>query len=99
MSLDGFSMLLPIAQWDRDDFQFRGPVTAVKQVPDVLGQDAHLVTVVVVRGSGGAPDQELEILITSRAWMGEESPQVGQQIEGQMWLQGYLWNAKPQRLP
>jgi hypothetical protein len=99
MSLDGFSMLLPIAQWDRDDFQFRGPVTAVKQVPDVLGQDAHLVTVVVVRGAGGAPDQELEILITSRAWTGEEPPRVGQQVEGQMWLQGYLWNAKPQRLP
>lgn len=33
----------------------------------------------------------LDILITRRAWTGEAPPQVGQDIEGRLWLQGYLW--------
>jgi hypothetical protein len=39
----------------------------------------------------GDEDHDLDIVITRCAWSGEEQPQVGQDIEGRLWLQGYLW--------
>lgn len=39
----------------------------------------------------GDEDGDLDILITRRAWQGDAPPRVGQDIEGQLWLQGRLW--------
>ena len=36
-------------------------------------------------------DADLDIHITRRAWSGPQAPQVGQDIDGLLWLQGYLW--------
>jgi hypothetical protein len=36
-------------------------------------------------------DADLDIHITTMAWTGSDAPQVGQDIEGRLWLQGYLW--------
>jgi hypothetical protein len=39
----------------------------------------------------GDEDADLDILITRPAWTGDARPQVGQDIEGRLWLQGHLW--------
>jgi hypothetical protein len=79
-----------IPEWDVDDYGFRGPVLRVKPVREILGQEGWLVRVRVMRFDGF--DAELDILITRRVWLGSEAPAVGQDIEGQIWLQGRLWN-------
>ncbi len=45
-------------------------------------------------GNGREGDEELEldILITRRSWQGSEAPAIGQDIEGTLWLQGFLWS-------
>lgn len=92
--LKGMAMLLPIATWDRDDYDFRAPVTSVEEVGEVLGQPAWLVRVALFRVKEGL-DKELGILVTRRAWKGEGAPVPGQDIEGQFWLQGYLASPEP----
>jgi hypothetical protein len=37
-----------------------------------------------------AIDREYNIVITRRVWRGDQPPAVGQDIEGQLWLQGRL---------
>ena len=91
--LGGLACLLPIPQWDADDFMFRGPVKTVKPFSGFLGQDGWLVGVTVMRFSNAQADVDLNIVITSRAWAGEAAPEVGQDIEGGLWLQGYLKRA------
>ena len=85
-SMQGMASLLPIEEWDRDDYTFRGPVLSVRDV-EVLDEPAWLLEVTVLRFS---EDVNLNILLTRRAWEGEVSPQVGEDIEGRLWLQGYL---------
>jgi hypothetical protein len=36
-------------------------------------------------------DVALSILITTKAWQEKAPPQIGRDIEGRLWLQGYLW--------
>lgn len=88
LSLEGSSILVRIEEWDRDDYSFRGPVRTVKVFDDWLGQSGWRVTVCVMRLA--AEDAELDIFITERAWAGQEPPEVGQDIEGTLWLQGRL---------
>ncbi len=96
ISLAGMAMLLPIEGWDRDDYSFRAPIKSVREFRDVLGESGWVVQATVLRSSDDTDeDIDLDIFITQRAWQGVESPQVGQDIEGQLWLQGYL--AHPER--
>jgi len=92
LHLDGMAMLLPAVECDADDYQFRGLVKSVKEVKDILGQDGWLVRVTVMRF--GDKDADLDILITQRAWEGDEPPKAGQDIEGTLWLQGRLWSCE-----
>lgn len=89
VTLDGAAVFLPISGWDIDDYSFRAPVKSVEEFKDWLGQDGWRVCATVMRD--GDEDADLDILITRRAWSGEAPPQVGQDIEGRLWLQGYLW--------
>ncbi len=89
LSMDGAAMFLPVSDWDVDDYSFHAPVKSVSEFKDWLGQDGWRVRATVMRF--GDEDADLDILITRRAWSGEAPPQVGQDIEGQLWLQGYLW--------
>lgn len=86
--LDGTAMFLPIGEWDVDDYSFRGPVTSVEAFDDWLGQSGWRVRATVMRF--GDEDADLDIMITRRAWSAADPPQVGKNIEGQLWLQGYL---------
>jgi hypothetical protein len=95
MSLAGSAMFLQIPEWDKDDYSFRGTVKGLKPISDFLGQDGWLARVTVLRISGNEPeDVDLDIVITSRAWEGETPPKVGSDIDGSLWLQGYLWQVK-----
>lgn len=92
ISLAGAAMFLPVQGWDEDDYSFRGPVKSVREVKDMLGQDGWLVRATVLRLSEyRTEDVDLDILITRKAWQGKEPPAPGQDIEGRLWLQGYLW--------
>lgn len=60
----------------------------VKVFDDWLGQPGWRMTVCAMRSVG--EDAELDIFITKRAWSGHEPPQVGQNLEGRLWLQRRL---------
>ncbi|WP_295434496.1 hypothetical protein [uncultured Thiodictyon sp.] len=92
MTLDGAAMFLPVSGWDLDDYSVHAPVKSVTEFSDWLGQDGWRVRATVMRF--GAEDADLDILITRRAWAGAAAPQVGQDIEGRVWLQGFLWMPK-----
>lgn len=92
MNLDGTALFLPANGGDVDDYSFHAPVKSVEEFKDWLGQDGWRVRATVMRFGG--KDADLDILITQRAWSGDLPPQVGQDIEGRLWLQGYLWMPK-----
>jgi hypothetical protein len=89
IDLTGMAMFLPVDAWDKDDYKFRAPIKQVKEFQDLLGQDGWKVRTTVFRF--GDADADLDIVITRRAWGGDAPPQAGQDIEGTLWLQGYLW--------
>lgn len=90
LSLKDMAMFFDIPEWDKDDYKFRGPVRSVKEVEDILGQYGWLVRATVMRF--GDEDADLDILITCRAWKDAAPPEIGQDIEGTLWLQGHLWS-------
>ena len=91
IGLEGSSIFVPVEDWDRDDYQFRGPVRGVAAFDDWLGQSGWKVSVGVMRFGDEIID--LDVFVTERAWDGDEPPRVGQDIEGRLWLQGRLWSA------
>ena len=95
VSLDGASVFLPIPEWDRDDYSFRGPVLGVSAFDDWLGQSGWRVRVRVMQFHH--EDAELEVFVTRRAWSHPDPPEVGQDISGTLWLQGRLWLAANSR--
>ncbi len=89
ISLRGMAMMMPVEEWDIDDYRFRGPVKSVKNVEgDVLGQTGWFIKVTVMRF--GDADADIDMLVTRRAWQSDSPPAVGQDVEGSFWLQGYL---------
>ncbi|TLD41122.1 MAG: hypothetical protein JETT_2643 [Candidatus Jettenia ecosi] len=34
---------------------------------------------------------DLDIIVTEKVWGNKPPPQIGDDIEGTLWLQGYLW--------
>lgn len=86
------AVLLPIAEWDRDDYQFQGRIKELVTFDDFLGQSGWLATVTVMKTLDDDLDQDLKIVITQRAWQAETPPEVETYIQGALWLQGYLWN-------
>ena len=89
--LEGSSIFLPIMDWDRDNYQFPGPVRDVAAFDGWLGQSGWKVRVGVMQFEDENAD--LDVFITERAWTSREPPCVGQDIEGSLWLQGRLWSS------
>lgn len=88
---DGAAIFLPIDEWDVDDYSFHAPITEVREFDDFLGQKGWRVRATVMRAIGlETDDVDLTIVITQRAWGGDKPPYVGQDIEGRIWLQGYM---------
>lgn len=92
LNMDGAAVFMAVTDWDVDDYSFHAPVKSVVEFKDWLGQDGWRVRATVMRF--GDEDADLDILITRRAWSGDAPPEVGQDIEGRLWLQGYLWMPK-----
>ena len=88
LHLEDSAIFLPISGWDRDDYQFRGPVREVSPFGDLLGQSGWRVRVTVMRFDD--EDADLDVFVTRRAWSSDKPPEVGQDIEGTLWLQGQL---------
>ena len=88
LNMDGAAILLPVSGGDADDYEFHAPVKSVTEFSNWLGQDGWRVCATVMRF--GERDADLDILITRRAWSAKAPPQIGQNIEGLLWLQGYL---------
>lgn len=86
----GMASLLLINEWDRDDYQFHGPVKSVKDI-EVLGQIGWRVRTTVLRQLSDDNEFDLDIIVTKKVWGNKSPPQIGDDIEGTLWLQGYLW--------
>jgi len=87
----GMAAFFPIDQWDRDDYSFTGPIKSVKEIT-FLEQPGWKVRVTVLREfDHGDRDLDLEILVTQKVWGEGTPPKVGEDMEGAIWLQGYLW--------
>ena len=89
LGMEGSSIFAALEDWDRDDYWFRGPVRSVKAFDDWLGQSGWRVRVCVMQMD--TENAELDVFVTSRSWSGDEPPQVGEDMEGALWLQGRLW--------
>lgn len=59
----------------------------------MLGQRAWRVRATVLRSLETDEDIDLDILVTEKVWGNEMPPMVGGDMEGHLWLQGYLWAA------
>lgn len=86
----GMAVFLPVQEWDRDDYYFRGQIKAVKEI-EILNQTAWKATVTVIRQVSDKSDCDLDIIVTRKIWHDGNLPKVGDDIEGRLWLQGYLW--------
>lgn len=87
----GMAGLLPCEKGDRDDFYFRGPIRVVKEI-NLLDQPGWKVRVTVLRELDDSDrEMDLDIIVTRKVWGEALPPQVGGDMEGTLWLQGYLW--------
>ncbi|MBI5892920.1 MAG: hypothetical protein HZB79_04610 [Deltaproteobacteria bacterium] len=84
------AVFLPIQGWDRDDYQFRGTIKSVKEI-EILDQTGWKVRTTVIRNLSDDSEIDLDIIVTRKAWGDGPPPQTGDDIEGILWLQGYLW--------
>ena len=93
ISLIGMSMLIPLRDGDLDEYSFRGQVIQVESFSDFLSQKGWRTRVRVIRDS--PENMDLDIWVTEKVWEGKHPPQVGEDIEGVLWLQGHLWSTSP----
>lgn len=94
ITLDGAALLMPVSGWDADEYSFRGPVKYVQPFSNFLGESGWLARVTVIRPPDySTEDVDLDVVITSRAWQGASAPEIGQELEGGLWLQGHLEGA------
>ncbi|NCT67446.1 MAG: hypothetical protein GXC76_07360 [Rhodanobacteraceae bacterium] len=92
ISYKGAAILLPIDEWDRDDYQFRGTILEVRPYV-MLDVEAWLLTVCVMRClDDNDRELHLNILVTRRVWSQLVGPAVGDDVRGALWLQGRLWS-------
>ncbi|MCY3760262.1 MAG: hypothetical protein OXH50_03360 [Gemmatimonadetes bacterium] len=82
VSLEGSGIFLPVEDWDRDDYYFRGLVRGVAAFDGWLGQSGWNVRVGVMQF--GDESADLDVFVTERVWDGDEPPRVGQDIEGRL---------------
>jgi hypothetical protein len=91
ISLAGMGMFVPAGSGAADEYSFRGAVHYIDPFTDFLGQAGWRLRVAVIRADDNDA-LDLEIVVTARAWDDPEPPAVGQDVEGDLWLQGRLWH-------
>lgn len=88
ISLVGMKKFIPIMEWDRDDFSFRGVIKLFKTI-EIFEQEAYYVEIDAIR-SADDESADIPMIITKLAWQEQEKPKVGDEIDGALWLQGSL---------
>jgi len=94
ISLEGMSSFIPISDWDRDDYSFSGIIQEIYEVYiNMLNEKVWICSTRVLRSGGDTDDEliyDIDILVTSKTWKGNNIPQKGDDIEGSVWMQGKL---------
>jgi hypothetical protein len=85
--IKGMAGFLQIKGSDDDDYSFRAPVVEVEEM-EFLNEPLWRVRATVLR----VDDQEFDmnIYVTKKVMGDGRTPKMGDDIEGALWLQGYL---------
>ncbi len=86
----GMAALLPIPEWDRDDYWFQAPVKEVTET-ELLGKKTWQIRATVLRDLDENSDIDLYIYVTENTLADGNVPNPGDDITGRMWLLGYMW--------
>lgn len=93
LQLKGMAALMP-TPGRRCEYEFRGTVQELRPLPALFGEPAWLAIVTVAREFGyprpGADALDLDIVLTRNIWGDAPLPAAGDDIEGDLWLQGCL---------
>ena len=85
---EGMAAFFQHGDGDRDDCEFRGPVKAVRELGQpVFGNRTWILTVTVLRDG---EDVDLDVVLTAQVLGGRPLPQVGDDVQGAGWAQGWL---------
>lgn len=89
----GMGLLLPLESGEADDWLFRGTIQRLQQQA-FFGQPAWIAWVRVVppaKGGDAAEVLDLPVLFVESVLGGDRLPEVGDDVHGSLWLQGWLW--------
>lgn len=90
-TLTGMASLLPIDSWDIDDYSFSGLITQVQEIEiELIKEKAWVCSTTVLKSGIDDVEYDIDILITSRVWQELNPPRIGDDIVGNLWLQGKM---------
>lgn len=89
LSTEGLACLLPITDYDRDEYSFRGPVQSVSRT-SFYGEDVFRMRVTVMRSLEDDSPLDLDVYVSERQLDDGYIPREGDDVEGILWLQGYM---------
>ncbi|MEN6440898.1 MAG: hypothetical protein ABFD97_20185, partial [Syntrophobacter sp.] len=85
----GMAAFLPREDLAPDDYEFQGPVKSVTEFhTEMLGQQAWRVRITVSRLAD--KDFDIDLCLTRKVLGDSRLPEIGEDVCGIMWLQGYL---------
>lgn len=90
-TLTGMASLLPIDAWDIDDYSFSGLITQVQEIEiELIKEKAWVCSTTVLKSGIDDIEYDIDILITLRVWKESNPPKIGDDIVGNLWLQGKM---------
>lgn len=88
VDLSRMKMLIPIDEWDIDDYKYAGEIIELNEI-NILGINGWMCNVSVTTETDFF-DGNLKIFISTLAWKDETPPEIGDYIQGSMWLHGEM---------
>ncbi len=95
LKMSNYAVFVPTDGGDRDDYQFRGKVKKIDGV-QMLGKEFLRIRTTVAKLilNEKVEDFDLDIYVNSNNF-DDHKPNVGDDVAGILWLQGYLWHPGP----
>lgn len=88
---DGMYALFPREELGADHYEIHGSVSAVENLPKVmLKQNVWLLRVTIARTEDDEP-VDMAICLTAKVLGKNRLPEVGEEVNALIWLQGHLW--------
>ncbi len=84
----GLAYILESSGPGPDDYNFRGPVKAIKSI-EFLGRPAKCMTATLLRMNEGDVDIDVDLYALDENIHSGENPELGSDITGVLWLQGF----------